>query len=330
MSIRRDALLKAIVCVMAAAVVLLLGYALIRHFTNEPVDDGSAGMDFHVRDITLDGEVYSFDADIELILILGIDTAGYSVENNYYLTGGQADVIFIAAIDGKNEEVRLLQLDRDTLCEVRTFGIYGEESDTITAQLALSYAYGDGGRGSMNNAINSVSSLLEIPLTNCIAMTMEGLDPLFSEVGGINITLPCDCTWMDESYTEGKTVCLQGEQITEFLRARMNTALGTNRDRMMRHRAFVPAFFDTYGEDISSGTISFDVVYETISPYLTSNMTETELYDFFTTMKDYTICEPQTPDGVPDYSGTYARFTVSQESLERNTVNLCYRKENLG
>ena len=79
------------------------------------------------------------------MLVLGIDHGGEYTDSGVYVSGGQADSIFILSVYNTKKTVSTVQLNRDTMTDVHKLGAFGDPVATLNAQIATAYAYGSGG-----------------------------------------------------------------------------------------------------------------------------------------------------------------------------------------
>ena len=76
----------------------------------------------------------------------------------------------------------------------------GEKLGKEKGQIALQYAYGDGGRKSCWLTKNAVSELLYgVKIDAYLAMTIEGIAKATDLIGGVTLTVPEDYTDIDPS-----------------------------------------------------------------------------------------------------------------------------------
>ena len=195
-------------------------------------EDGEAGY----KTVVYDGNTYNYNDGVYNLLVLGIDHGGEYTDSGVYVSGGQADSIFILSVNNTKKTVSTVQLNRDTMTEVHKLGAFGDPVATLNAQIATAYAYGSGGKSSCDNMIRSVSGLLGgIPIDGYLAMNMEGIIPFVNAIGGVTVTLEDDFTKFDPEMEKGKTVLLDGKKAYIYLRGRGNVGDQLNTSRMERH-----------------------------------------------------------------------------------------------
>ena len=148
----------------------------------ETVDDG--------RYIYYKNGKYKYKDDIINMMFLGIDRNN-GLGTDGIGANGQADVIAIAAIDSAKSKVTIINVPRDIITDVKVFSSSGGYSGTEKMQIALSFAYGDGGDTSCVNTMSAVRSLFyNVPISSYFALKMEGVPELNDSIGGVDVTSP--------------------------------------------------------------------------------------------------------------------------------------------
>ncbi len=240
--------LLAIVCVLVGLAVLMAGtvFVLDRIGRDALTDEGD-GIDLSAANaqafenmgtgtVKYNGELYQYNDEISCILLMGIDEY-QKTEQTYYGNANQSDVNVLAVLDPKNEKLTLIAISRDILCELEILDEEGNFIGNGTAQLALSYSYGDGGDVSCQLTGRAVSKIfygLNIPAYASIYM--NGIADLVDEVDGITVT-PSENF---NGFTAGQQVELKGGLTEQYIRFREHTIEGNNK-RMERQKQVLMA-----------------------------------------------------------------------------------------
>lgn len=189
-------------------------------------------------------------AETSTILLIGYDhnNDGQAVELHGYSGGGQADLLLLVVLDHKADMVRLLQIDRDTIAQVRVTDVMGQQHTRNNLQICLAHAYGDTRERNNANTVLAVETLLGIADTDdgagidyYIAMDISGIGRLNDLLGGVTVTLEDNLTAIDPQMQKGSTLTLTGEQAEIFCRARRGLETPTNAARMGRQRQYMIA-----------------------------------------------------------------------------------------
>ena len=239
-------------------------------------------------EIIYNGEKYRLNDELITILVMGIDSQYYVKEVEGKNCGHQSDANFLLLLDGKKSEIRVIAISRDTITKLRTYDLKGEPLGYTRAQLALQYAYGDGGEGSCELSKEAVSHLMYgVPITLYTSINMGAVPSINNAVGGVKITAPIDVPslWIKA----GETVKLSSWQADRLLRSRDNEELGSNDDRMLLQKTYLMGYISTMKAAIKDDvTVAVDL-YKTIKPYMSTDITQDELIYLANEAKDYSF-----------------------------------------
>jgi LCP family protein required for cell wall assembly len=277
-----------------------------------------------VSTIYYDGKTYQKNENISTLLILGIDD--YELEEtNSFRNNGQADFLLLAIFDNENKTCTLLQLNRDTMCDVPVLGIQGSVIGLTTEQLALAHTYGSGLEDSGENTVEAVSRLLyDTPIDNYLALTMGAIPVLNDLVGGVTVTIEDDFSAMDDTLIQGETVTLTGEHALNYVRARYVMEDDTNLTRMRRQREYMTALVEQMQAKVQADPSFMLEVYGAVADYLVTDCAVDELSDYGAQLSDYTLSDILTLDGEAVLGEVYMEFYVDEAALQQQVVDLFY------
>lgn len=202
---------------------------------------------------TEDGKKYLArpSTDLTTMLLIGYDHYDNGQINEEattaYHLGGQSDFLLLVVFDHANRQIHQLQFDRDTMTQIKTVNINGQDAGTRKMQICLSHAYGRSREENNRNTVWAVENLMKISGANdgaqidCyISMDISGINKLNELVGGVTVTIPNDdLIAIDPTLKGGETVTLTGMQAEYFTRYRYNTTEPTNEARMGRQRIYM-------------------------------------------------------------------------------------------
>lgn len=165
-----------------------------------------------------------------------------------YGEGGQADTLFLVAIDTQAEKITMLPISRNTMALIDEYNEDGTYWRQNQIQIALAYTYGDGREKSCENAAKAVSRLLYgMPVNNYLALDLSAIATINDAVGGVKVNVLEDMTEYDPTLEEGKQVTLKGEQAVSYVRSRKvegyDLEIDNNEARMERQKQYISAFF---------------------------------------------------------------------------------------
>lgn len=265
-----------LVCAALVYAGVLVGIQLIgnRLEPEKPETVGSLENRFDTEEHTLEygGRTYAYkEQALTNLLLIGVDWIAQDEDAGRY--AGQADFLLLLTMNRESKTVSALQLDRDTMTEIRVFGPFGDYTGIRETQLCLAYAYGETPEKSCENTAWAVSRLLGgIPIDGCLAMSISGIAALNDALGGVTVTLEEDFSGLDPLMTAGKTLTLQGKQAEYFVRGRMQVGDGTNVSRMRRQRAFIQAAADAFFQGINADMNYAGRVLDALSGCVTTDM----------------------------------------------------------
>lgn len=217
---------------------LLLGLFLQEDKTQTPVFGDISTRFRSDISLTLAGETHYYrENEISNYLIIGVDTRGETAQNHQ--SGGQADFLLLLSVNRRDRSITPVMIDRDTMTQVPTYGVFGNPAGSRMMQICLAQAFSGGKTDGSENTSKAVSMLLGgVKINRCVTMNMDGIAALNDALGGVTVTIREDLTALDPALREGETVRLQGKQAEYFVRGRMNVADGTNASRMQRQETY--------------------------------------------------------------------------------------------
>lgn len=200
------------------------------------------------KTVTYNGKTYVLNEDVSSILFLGVDQVSYNEEDSEYGVGGQADSLFLTAIDNKTGKMTMIPISRNSMVEVDTYTKDGKFGGQKIMQITLAYAYGDGRESSCENVAAAASRLLfGMPINDYCAINLSAIGNLNDEIGGVTVTCLEDLTELDPELVQGETVTLHGIQAVTYVRSRdleYTPGVDNNAVRMERQQQYIKAFVE--------------------------------------------------------------------------------------
>ena len=117
--------------------------------------------------ITYNGKKYKYNSDLRTMLFMGVDKNEVVTVKENTGRSGQSDCLVLLVLDTDKKTTTLLEISRDSMADVKIYGIDGDYMATETAQIATQYAYGDGEKRSCQLTREAVSNLLYEYVRNC-------------------------------------------------------------------------------------------------------------------------------------------------------------------
>ena len=275
--------------------------------------------------IEVNGQKYAEKKNLLPILLIGYDksenSAGYGYRN-----GGQSDFMLLLVLDEDSKTIHRLQLERDTMTEVKVLSVLGKDAGTNTLQLCLSHGYGNVPEECNNRTVEAVSHLLQgIDIPFYIAMNLDGIPVLNDAIGGVDVLIEDDFTGTDDTLIQGQTVHLEGAHATAYIRARMSVGEGTNEERMRRHRTYLEAASTQLRKNVAADKSWINKFLADTSDVLETNLSRGRLINEVNRAKDYDILPVATFTG--EYKigrDGYMEFHPDEDSILSWVLNTFY------
>ena len=262
--------------------------------------------------------------DIETYLLMGIDRYGPVEDSGSYNNDGEADAIMLLIFDKKQETVRVLALNRDTMVDMPVLGLGGRQAGTAYGQLALAHTYGSGLKDSCENVRRTVSDLLlGIEIDHYVAMNMDGIALLNDAVGGVEVEVQDDFSQASPPIPMGKTV-LRGNQALSFIRVRKGVGDQLNVSRMDRQQVYMESFLDALRVCLKQDSTFAAKLFDELSPYFVTDSSAKVFTSAMDRYGDYVLEEIVTPKGENRMGEDYLEFYADEADLDELTLRLFF------
>ena len=219
------------------------------------------------------GTRYRYNENMRNILLLGIDSD--EMPSSTAKSDDQADVLVLAALNLDSNQMTLISVSRDTMCDIAILEDDQHLQGVAHTQIALSYAYGDGLNVSCELCREAVSTLFRgLEIDGYGAFFLGGLSKLNDVLGGVTVTVPEDLPFEMAAFrgmTPGGTVTLTGDQARAFIQWREEDAAG-NDSRMQRQKQFLLSAISQLRQQIRSNPASVLSIYNAVSGYVLTDL----------------------------------------------------------
>lgn len=227
--------------------------------------------------IRYQGKVYRYKQDIVTFLFMGIDKGGEVKASSNLFKGGQADALFLAALDPEEKTISVIGINRDTMTPMDVYDENGLYAGKQTAQIALSHAYGDGLEESCENTVRAVSELFYgLPIHGYCALNMSAVADINDAVGGVDVVIPESAVGLEKGWTAGETVHLEGEEAHKFIRHRDTKKAQSAEERLEREKQYLTQFIAQAKKAMKQDMTLPLTLYTAITPYMVTNVTADE------------------------------------------------------
>lgn len=212
--------------------------------------------------VEFEGNYYVENDDVFSVLFMGVDTTDEEQFENIGVTAHQADSLILAVVNPVESGLVMINIPRMTITDVQQLDPAFNYARTTKSPICIQYAFGDGKALSCTLTRDAVSKLLfNIPISNYIAMNLDGLYTANDAVGGVTVTLLDDMTAFNPKMEKGEEYKLLGNDAEIYLARRIGPGLdGTNMSRAQRHIQYYKAFFSAAKDKLKeSPTFAIDL-----------------------------------------------------------------------
>ncbi len=315
-----------IVILILVAALLAAGYVFMSRWADKR--NGFNPEDVTYNDngrIVVNNQWYVAKDNLDSILLIGIDKSDDAVVEEGNRNNRLSDFNMLVVIDNDAKTYSAIQINRDTMTNVRATNERGEEIGSVFEQLAMAHTYGKGGKDSCVNVVKTVSNLLYGARINHYAsFTMEAVPALNDLVGGVTVTCLDDFSGYYPEMTKGATVTLKGDQALIYIRARKTMSEPTNVARMERQSQYIAAFREKLDEDIDVNEAFINKAFKTLADDVVTDCTVNQLDRLYNKAKGYTFTGIITPKGEAKVGERYMEFKVDNDDLKQIVADVFY------
>lgn len=286
----------------------------------EPMGDLAGRFDSQITYPVGDTIAHYREAELTNLLLIGTDGG----KDGLAQEGGQADFLLLLTADRETRTLNLTHIDRDTIAEIQTCGIFGDPAGTITTQICLAHAFGMTEDQRCENTVAAVSALFgQIPIDGYLSMDMGSIARLNDALGGVTVTLEEDFSMVDTAMQPGTTITLVGKQAEIYLRYRSMIANATNENRMKRQQTYLTQVIAIL-EQADAGFLQN--LLDTMEGSFSSDWKVSTLLEYLTRWQTYEKAPIQTMVGTHtlDAEG-FTAFYPEESWMESYLLNLFYQ-----
>lgn len=239
------------------------------------------------QNVTLYKDKYYYRDDIQNFLIIGTDASGNQEAESEEYRGAMADFLMLIIVNHTEKTYSMLQINRDTMTEVKLINQDGTGEATAKLQICTSHWYGGTKKQSCKNTVQAVSKLLGgIKIDAYYALDMQAIGLLNQAVGGITVTIEDDFTQIDPNMQPGITLKLTDEQAYHYVHTRYGVAGEDNVSRMKRQQVYMQAYFKQVAPYLDEKDFIV-TLYNQLTRYSTTNISGDDLNKMVSTTQAY-------------------------------------------
>ncbi len=295
------------------------------------IENAGVSVDNSKNTITYNGVTYAYKDDMTSILCMGIDKKdddGLGLRDDIVGTGGQADALYLVALNTKTGETDVIGISRDIYSDISVYTTDGQYAGVDKAQLCLAYAYGDGREKSCENTVNAVKRLFyNLPINSYFAMDLTAIGDLNDAVGGVEVTIPDNYIHHATGYNwyPGDVVTLRGVEARWYLQYRDVTELNSSVDRMNRQLSYLEKFgqnaISMTKKDLTTPVTLFNIVKD----YSVTNLNASKISALgYTVATSGAELDFRSVPGEVIHNGEYAEFVVDEQGMLELILDVYY------
>lgn len=264
--------------------------------------------------------------EITNYLIIGVDKEDVTQVSGHQ-HGGQADFLVVLSIDRIRRTITPVMLDRDTMTQMQTYGVFGHPAGMRVMQLCLAQAYSGVNIPGSVNTVQTVERLLQgVDIHHYVVLDMTAIPLVNDAIGGVEVTLKDDFTAFDPAMTKGATLRLMGDQAEFFVRGRMTVADGTNASRMERQQQYLSGLLTQFRAAVKDDQEKLGEVLDAMEGHMASDATENMLLHDVNAYDEYEWNALRVLDGehaIDEYG--FAEFWVDEASLKALVADIWFK-----
>ncbi len=221
-----------------------------------------------------EGKIYAFNEDIMTFLFMGIDKNSDVKEVAEGTNGGQADALFLAAMNPHDKTIKVIGINRNTMTDIDLYNEEGVYINTVKAQIAIQHGFGNGMEESCEYQKKAVQRLFyNLPIHGYAAVNMSAISAVNDAVGGVDVTVLEDLTKQDASLVEGAEVHLMGESAFWYVRFRDTGEFASADRRLERQKQYLNAFIGEAKKAAKKDISTVIDLYQAVSSQMVTDIT---------------------------------------------------------
>jgi LCP family protein required for cell wall assembly len=275
--------------------------------------------------IRYNGKIYDFNEDILTFLFMGIDVSNELTDEQTGLDSGQADALFLCALNPMTKQITIIGVDRNTMTTYNVYDDDGNYVNQVYGQITLAHGYGDGRQLSAENTVRAVSQLLfDIPIHGYCALNIAGVPELNDAVGGVELTALDDIP--TAKIKKGEQIHLMGSKAYDYVQYRDVTVDESARGRLERQKQYLNAYIAQAKDAIKENPTLVVALYQSVTPYITTDVALDEMVYLAQDATDYSFTQENIYiiPGVTDLSGRFEEFYPDEEAIRKLIIDVYY------
>lgn len=273
--------------------------------------------------------IYAYNEEILTFLIMGIDKQNDVEEVAEGTDGGQADALFLVALNPKDESIKVIGINRNTMTDVDIYDGNGEYTSTVKAQLAIQHGFGNGMEESCEYQKKAVENLFyQLPIHGYAAVNMSAVATINDAVGGVDVIVSKDMAGFNEYFAEGETIHLMGENAFWYVKYRNTDVFGSADMRLDRQKQYLNGFINAAKQAVHENTAVVIDLYQAVKPQMVTDISVDEAAYLAPILADYAYDEDDfyTLQGKTVMGEQYEEFYPDEDAMFAMILDVFYEK----
>lgn len=273
--------------------------------------------------------IYAYNDEILTFLIMGIDKQSDVEEVAEGTDGGQADALFLVALNPKDESIKVIGINRNTMTDVDIYDDDGEYTATVKAQLAIQHGFGNGMEESCEYQKKAVENLFyQLPVHGYAAVNMSAISTINDAVGGVDVTVSGDMAGFNEDFVEGRRLHLMGENAFWYVKYRNTDVFGSADMRLNRQKQYLNGFIDAAKRAVHQDAAAVIDLYQAVKPQMVTNVSLDEAAYLAPILADYAYDEGDFHmlQGETVMGEQYEEFYPDEEAMFEMILDVFYEE----
>lgn len=238
--------------------------------------------------IRYQGRVYQYNEDILTFLVMGIDKGTEAIEGYEDEGYGQADALFLAVLNQKDQSIRIIGINRNTMTDIDIYDENGSYVRTQTAQIAVQHGFGDGREKSCKYQLEAVQHLFyNLPIHEYVAINVSAIPAINDAVGGVDVTVLQDLTVKDPLLVKDSQVHLMGESAYWYVKYRDTSVFASADMRLARQKQYLTSFVEQAKAAVRSDISIVMDLYQAVMPQIVTDIAADEIAYLASILPDY-------------------------------------------
>jgi len=325
-----------ILCILLALIIgLVSAFFVLRYLGKRQFHKSDSNIktssDYDIEvdedEVNYGDKTYVLNKNIVSVLILGIDKD--SVNDNFgFGENGQADSLFVAALDTNTKAIKIIPIKREAMVDVDIYSVNGNLAETKKEQICLAYAYGNTTKKSCENVMLSASRyLMGINISSYVTIDLDGVSKFSTLVGGVRLNSLEDLSLPSgKKIKQGEDVLLKGNDARYYIQERTEDLEGSTY-RLARQKQFLSSFASTAGNQIFDNFSKLGDYYNAMIPYTSTDMSFAQITYLVSSCLTKNIgggIEYKNIEGDFVLGERWGEFTPYEESLVSTVLDVFY------